>query len=69
MCVFRIFGLEFLDELVKIEAHDSEVLCLAFSPTSTGKTSGSKVVTRTGFMKFLQLHGGLSHRDAFNVMN
>ena len=41
LCVFRIFGLEFLDELVKIEAHDSEVLCLAFSPTSTGKTSGS----------------------------
>lgn len=33
---FRIFGLEFLDELVKIEAHDSEVLCLEFSPVSTG---------------------------------
>ncbi|XP_074536120.1 WD repeat-containing protein 62 isoform X2 [Halichoeres trimaculatus] len=32
----RIFGLKFLDELVKIEAHDSEVLCLEFSPTSTG---------------------------------
>ncbi|XP_049433540.1 WD repeat-containing protein 62 isoform X3 [Epinephelus fuscoguttatus] len=32
----RIFGLEFLDELVKIEAHDSEVLCLEFSPASTG---------------------------------
>ncbi|XP_030599747.1 WD repeat-containing protein 62 isoform X2 [Archocentrus centrarchus] len=32
----RIFGLEFLDELVKIEAHDSEVLCVEFSPTSTG---------------------------------
>ncbi|XP_026154326.1 WD repeat-containing protein 62 isoform X2 [Mastacembelus armatus] len=32
----RIFGLEFLDELVKIEAHDSEVLCLEFSPRSTG---------------------------------
>ncbi|KAM6932947.1 WD repeat-containing protein 62 [Xenentodon cancila] len=32
----RIFGLEFLDELVKIEAHDSEVLCLEFSPTSSG---------------------------------
>ncbi|XP_076590644.1 WD repeat-containing protein 62 isoform X3 [Chaetodon auriga] len=32
----RIFGLEFLDELVKIEAHDSEVLCLSFSPASTG---------------------------------
>ncbi|XP_056612334.1 WD repeat-containing protein 62 [Triplophysa dalaica] len=28
----RIFGLLFMDELVKIEAHDSEVLCLAFSP-------------------------------------
>ncbi|XP_039986546.1 WD repeat-containing protein 62 isoform X2 [Xiphias gladius] len=32
----RIFGLEFLDELAKIEAHDSEVLCLEFSPTTTG---------------------------------
>ncbi|XP_015248456.1 PREDICTED: mitogen-activated protein kinase-binding protein 1-like [Cyprinodon variegatus] len=32
----RIFGLEFLDELVKIEAHDSEVMCLEFSPASTG---------------------------------
>ncbi|XP_035536469.1 WD repeat-containing protein 62-like [Morone saxatilis] len=32
----RIFGLEFLDELAKIEAHDSEVLCLVFSPASTG---------------------------------
>ncbi|XP_029302566.1 WD repeat-containing protein 62 isoform X2 [Cottoperca gobio] len=32
----RVFALEFLDELVKIEAHDSEVLCLEFSPTSTG---------------------------------
>ncbi|XP_041659122.1 WD repeat-containing protein 62 isoform X2 [Cheilinus undulatus] len=32
----HIFGLKFLDQLVKIEAHDSEVLCLEFSPTSTG---------------------------------
>uniref|UniRef100_A0A3Q3PZU1 MABP1/WDR62 second WD40 domain-containing protein n=1 Tax=Monopterus albus TaxID=43700 RepID=A0A3Q3PZU1_MONAL len=32
----RIFGLDFLDELVKIEAHDAEVLCLEFSPPSTG---------------------------------
>ncbi|KAM9317614.1 WD repeat-containing protein 62 isoform 2-T2 [Pholidichthys leucotaenia] len=32
----RIFGLKFLDELAKIEAHDSEVLCLEFSPMSTG---------------------------------
>ncbi|XP_016314637.1 WD repeat-containing protein 62 isoform X2 [Sinocyclocheilus anshuiensis] len=31
----RIFGLRFMDELQKIEAHDSEVLCLAFSPTET----------------------------------
>ncbi|KAI4797028.1 hypothetical protein KUCAC02_026602, partial [Chaenocephalus aceratus] len=35
-CGNLIFGLEFLDELVKIEAHDSEVLCLEFSPISTG---------------------------------
>lgn len=26
-----------MDELAKIEAHDSEVLCLAFSPNETGK--------------------------------
>ncbi|KAK7156886.1 hypothetical protein R3I94_006816 [Phoxinus phoxinus] len=32
----RIFGLLFMDELLKIEAHDSEVLCLAFSPNETG---------------------------------
>ncbi|XP_061916798.1 WD repeat-containing protein 62 isoform X1 [Entelurus aequoreus] len=32
----RVFDLEFLDELVKIEAHDSEVLSLEFSPASTG---------------------------------
>lgn len=32
----RIFGLQFMDELQKIEAHDSEVLCLAFSPAETG---------------------------------
>ncbi|KAK1786048.1 hypothetical protein P4O66_017784 [Electrophorus voltai] len=31
----RIFGLQFMDELLKIEAHDSEVLCLAFSPIET----------------------------------
>ncbi|KPP65215.1 WD repeat-containing protein 62-like [Scleropages formosus] len=28
--------LQFLDELLKIEAHDSEVLCLEFSPLETG---------------------------------
>ncbi|XP_062328210.1 WD repeat-containing protein 62 isoform X2 [Osmerus eperlanus] len=32
----RIFGLQFMDELQRIEAHDSEVLCLEFSPTDTG---------------------------------
>lgn len=42
LCVFSVFSLDFLDELVKIEAHDSEVLCLAFSPTATGKTSGQR---------------------------
>ncbi|TSN57726.1 Mitogen-activated protein kinase-binding protein 1 [Bagarius yarrelli] len=32
----RIYGLQFMDELLKIEAHDSEILCLAFSPLETG---------------------------------
>lgn len=26
-----------MDEFLRIEAHDSEILCLAFSPTETGK--------------------------------
>ncbi|KAG5269554.1 hypothetical protein AALO_G00203330 [Alosa alosa] len=32
----RIFELQFLDEIAKIVAHDSEVLCLEFSPMETG---------------------------------
>ncbi|XP_060800076.1 WD repeat-containing protein 62 isoform X2 [Neoarius graeffei] len=32
----RIYGLQFMDELLRIEAHDSEILCLAFTPTETG---------------------------------
>ncbi|KAJ8280306.1 hypothetical protein GJAV_G00053000 [Gymnothorax javanicus] len=31
-----VFGLQFMDELLKIEAHDSEILCLEFSPPETG---------------------------------
>lgn len=41
VCVLSIFSLDFLEEQLKIEAHDSEVLCLAFSPTSTGESSSS----------------------------
>ncbi|KAJ8255841.1 hypothetical protein COCON_G00197050 [Conger conger] len=32
----HVFGLQFMDELLQIEAHDSEVLCLEFSPPETG---------------------------------
>ncbi|KAK0149320.1 Mitogen-activated protein kinase-binding protein 1 [Merluccius polli] len=32
----RVFGGRSLEELVQIEAHDSEVLCLEFSPADTG---------------------------------
>ncbi|XP_066560088.1 WD repeat-containing protein 62 isoform X2 [Amia ocellicauda] len=32
----RIYSLDFLDELVKVEAHDSEVLCLEYSRPETG---------------------------------
>eukprot|EP00066_Takifugu_rubripes_P026554 XP_011615820.1 PREDICTED: WD repeat-containing protein 62-like isoform X3 [Takifugu rubripes] len=32
----HIFSLNFLEEQLKIEAHDSEALCLAYSPMSTG---------------------------------
>ncbi|KAF4086104.1 hypothetical protein AMELA_G00102950 [Ameiurus melas] len=31
----RIYVLQSMDELLRIEAHDSEILCLAFSPTET----------------------------------
>lgn len=33
----RICDLEFMDELCKIEAHDSEVLCLEYSKDSNSK--------------------------------
>ncbi|GCB63813.1 hypothetical protein scyTo_0014682, partial [Scyliorhinus torazame] len=32
----RIFDLQFLDELMKVEAHDSEILCLEYSEPETG---------------------------------
>lgn len=32
----RVFALDVVTELLKIEAHDSEVLCLEFSPLSSG---------------------------------
>ncbi|XP_078287303.1 mitogen-activated protein kinase-binding protein 1-like [Rhinoraja longicauda] len=36
MGTLRIFDLQFLDELMKVEAHDSEMLCLEYSKPETG---------------------------------
>ncbi|XP_072405290.1 mitogen-activated protein kinase-binding protein 1-like isoform X1 [Chiloscyllium punctatum] len=36
MGTLRIFDLQFLDELMKVEAHDSEILCLEYSQPETG---------------------------------
>ena len=37
-CVFpRIHELHFMDELIKVEAHDAEVLCLEYSKPETGE--------------------------------
>lgn len=33
----RIHELHFMDELVKMEAHDAEVLCLEYSKPETGE--------------------------------
>lgn len=33
---FRVYDLMFFDETAKIEAHESEVLCVEFSPTDSG---------------------------------
>ncbi|MGH0155587.1 UNVERIFIED_CONTAM: hypothetical protein FKN15_073210 [Acipenser sinensis] len=35
LCSFRIYDLQFLDELMNVEAHDSEVLCLEYSKPET----------------------------------
>lgn len=37
-CVFyiRVYDLMFFDEVAKIEAHESEVLCVEFSPNESG---------------------------------
>ena len=34
--LFRVYDLTFFDETAKIEAHESEVLCVEFSPTDSG---------------------------------
>lgn len=34
--LFRVYDLMFFDETAKIEAHESEVLCVEFSPTDSG---------------------------------
>ncbi|ERE43136.1 mitogen-activated protein kinase-binding protein 1 isoform 3, partial [Cricetulus griseus] len=34
----RIHDLHFMDELIKVEAHDAEVLCLEYSKPETGVT-------------------------------
>ncbi|XP_067875273.1 mitogen-activated protein kinase-binding protein 1-like isoform X2 [Heterodontus francisci] len=36
MGTLRIFDLQFLDALLKVEAHDSEILCLEYSKPETG---------------------------------
>ncbi|XP_051900026.1 mitogen-activated protein kinase-binding protein 1-like [Pristis pectinata] len=36
MGTLRIFDMQFLDELMKVEAHDSEILCLEYSKPETG---------------------------------
>lgn len=33
----RIHELHFMDELVRVEAHDAEVLCLEYSKPETGE--------------------------------
>uniref|UniRef100_A0A3Q2QZI8 WD repeat domain 62 n=1 Tax=Fundulus heteroclitus TaxID=8078 RepID=A0A3Q2QZI8_FUNHE len=38
-------ALQSLEQLVKIEAHDSEVLCLEFSPASTGEQRGAIIAS------------------------
>lgn len=35
--VSRIHELHFMDELIKVEAHDAEVLCLEYSKPETGE--------------------------------
>ncbi|XP_068561178.1 WD repeat-containing protein 62 isoform X3 [Cebidichthys violaceus] len=65
----RIFGLEFLDQLVKIEAHDSEVLCLEFSPTSTGmnllaSASRDRLIHIFNLEKNYSLHQTLNDHSA-----
>ncbi|XP_029026179.1 WD repeat-containing protein 62-like isoform X2 [Betta splendens] len=65
----RIFGLEFLDELVKIEAHDSEVLCLEYSPQSTGvkllaSASRDRLIHIFNLEKNYDLEGTLNDHSA-----
>lgn len=38
VCVYRIHDLDSMEEIMNVQAHDSEILCLEFSKPETGET-------------------------------
>ena len=38
LCFIRVYDLQFVDEIMKIEAHEAEILCVEFSDPKSGNS-------------------------------
>lgn len=60
MCVFpRIHDLESMEEILNVQAHDSEILCLEFSKPDTGESQKSHTAMKSfqHLVTYSQLQG------------
>ena len=55
--IFRIYDLQFVDELIKIEAHESEILCVEFSQPDSGKNLFFQIFTVSINQLYMELFG------------
>ena len=74
-----VYDLQFLDEIYKEIAHDSEILSISYSPTTSGKTTVTAIVLLPSPTCLTQIHKSymyswesyhsnhLNHTDSVNV--
>ena len=49
----RVYNLEFMDEVVHVEAHDSDVLCIEYSPFFESETTTLMVYIAMGVRGYI----------------
>ena len=58
MCVCRIHDTENMEEILNVQAHDSEILCLEYSQPDTGETSLTHSLTHSLTLKLVCVNEG-----------